>query len=78
MALHTIGVQERGEVWVIVGKFGFVPGLRGVRASLLSVRRANRDVEGSVGVAEGGGEDTRGSQVGAKDEPRNPSLWSQD
>ena len=55
--------EEGGEVPAIVGEFDLMSGLRAVRAGLPSVRGANRDVKGSVGVAQGGGEDIRGSQV---------------
>ena len=41
--------DKRGDV------FGFMPGVCAVRPGLLSVRRADRDVKGSVGVAEGRG-----------------------
>ena len=53
---HDLGVgnvltEEGRKVWATVRKFGLVPGLRAVGASLLSVRGADRDVKGSVGVA---------------------------
>ena len=44
--------EEGGE-----GDFGLVSGLRAVGTSLLSVRGADRDVKGSVGVAQGRDED---------------------
>ena len=59
-----------------VSKFGLKPGLRGVRPSLLSVRGADRDVEGVVGVAEVQSEDVGRSEVGARIEARNLSLRS--
>ena len=37
--------EKRGEVWAVVSKFCFTPGLCAVRPSLLGVRRADRDVE---------------------------------
>ena len=43
-------------MWASVSTFDLKPGLRAVRPSLLGVRRADRDVDGSVRVAEGGGE----------------------
>ena len=42
--------EEGGKVWAAVGEFGLVSGLRAVGTSLLSVRGADRDVKGSVGV----------------------------
>ena len=57
----------------VVGKFGFTPGLFAVTASLLGVRGADRDVEGGVRVAWGGGEDVGGSEVGARNEAGNPT-----
>ena len=53
--------EKGGGVWAVVGAFGL--DLRAVRGNLLCVRRAHRDVEGSVGVAEGGGEDVDESEV---------------
>ena len=53
-------------------KFGREPGSGATWASLLFVRRAaNRDVQGGVRVAEGGGEDVSGPEVSAGDEARN-------
>ena len=46
--------EEGGEMRTIVGEFGLVSGLRAVRAGLLGVRGAHRDVKGSIGVAQGG------------------------
>ena len=66
--------EEGGKVWAVVRKFGLVSGLRAVGASLLRVRGADRDVKGSVGVAQGRGEDIRGPQVSARDEPRDLHL----
>ena len=40
--------EEGGKVWVTVGEFGLVSGLRSVNTSLLCVRGADRDVEGGV------------------------------
>ena len=56
-----------------MGAFGLKPGLRAVRASLLGVRRANRDVQGGVRVANGG-EDVGGPEISAKDDARNLGL----
>ena len=61
-------------MWAIVSNFGLTPGLRAVRSSLLGVRRADRDVEGSVRVAEGGSEDVGGPKIGAREEARHLSL----
>ena len=61
-------------MWAVVGAFGLESGLRAVRANLLCVRRAHRDVEGSVGVAEGGGEDVDESEVSARDEAADLEL----
>ena len=58
----------------IVRTFGLVSGLRAVEASLLSVRGADRDVKGCVGVAQGRGEDIRRPQVSARDEPTDLHL----
>ena len=55
-----------------VGKFGLMPGLCVVEPGLLGVRREDRDVEGSVGVAE----DVGRSEVGARNEARYLSLSS--
>ena len=68
--------KKRGEVWAVVGKFGFTPGLCAVRPRLLGVRRADRDVEGGVRVAKGRGEDVSGSEVSARNETGNLSLGS--
>ena len=57
-----------------VGEFALVSGLRAVGTSLLSTRATDRDVKGGVGVAQGGGEDVRRPQVGARDEPRDLHL----
>ena len=54
-------------MWATVSKFG-------TRSSLLGVRRADRDVEGSVRVAEGGGEDVGGPEIGGRDEARDLTL----
>ena len=43
-------------------------------AGLLCVRRADRDVQGGVRVAKGGGEDVGGPEVGARDEAKNLGL----
>ena len=56
--LQTIG---GGDVWAAAGEFGVVPDLCAVRPGLPGVRRADRDVDGGVGVAKGGGEDIDGS-----------------
>ena len=60
----------------MMGEFGFMPGLCAVRPSLPGVRGADRDVEGGVGVAKGGGEDVGGSEVSAKNEAGNLGLSS--
>ena len=61
-------------MWATVGEFGLVSGLRAVGTSLLSVRGADRDVKGGVGVTQGRGENIRRSQVSARDEPKNLRL----
>ena len=66
---------ERGKVWAKVDKFGFTPGCA-VRPGLLGVRRADRDVEGGVRVAEDRGEEVGGPEVSARDETGNFSLGS--
>ena len=65
------GGEERGGEGAVVSKFSFTPSLCAVRACMLGVRRADREVKVSLGVAQGGGEDIRSSQVGARDEPRD-------
>ena len=56
--------EEGGKVQAVVSKFGLKPGLRAVWASLLCVQRADRDVQGGVPVAKGGGEGVGGPKVG--------------
>ena len=68
--------RRRGKVRAIVSRFGLEPGLSAVWASLLCVRGADRDVQGSVRVAEGGGEDVGGPEIGARGEARKLSLGS--
>ena len=62
--------EEGGKVWAVVGQFSLEPGLRAVRASLLCVRRADRDVRGGVRIAKGVG----GLEVCAWDEARKLGL----
>ena len=52
-------------------KFGLDPGLGAVNTSLGSVRGANGDIQGSVGIAQSRGEDVSGPQVRARNEARN-------
>ena len=66
--------EERGEVWAVVVEFGLQPELRAVQASLLGVRRADRDIQGGARVAEGGGDDVGGPEIGAKDERPGTSV----
>ena len=66
--------EEGGKVWAVVGKFGLEPGLRAFWATLLSVRRAGRDVQGSARVAKGGGEHVGGPEISARDEAGNLGL----
>ena len=54
--------------------FGREPGLGAIWASLLCVRRAYRDVQGGVRVAEGGSEDVGGPEVRGGNEARNLGL----
>ena len=68
--------EKRGDVWAVIGKFGFTPSLCSVRPGLLGVRRADRNVKGSARVAKGGGEDVGGSEVGARNETGNLSPSS--
>ena len=68
--------EKRGDVWAVVGEFGFTPGLCAVRPSLPGARREDRDVEGGVRVAKGGGEDVGGSEVSAKNEAGKIGLCS--
>ena len=63
LGVGNVLAEMRGGVWAVVGEFGFVPGLCAVGPGLLGVRRADRDVEGGVGVAKGGGEDVGGSEL---------------
>ena len=66
--------EEGRKVWAVVCGFGVVSGLRAVGASLLGVRGTDRDVKGGVGGAQCRGEDIRGPQVSARDEPRDLRL----
>ena len=75
-SVGNVLAEKRREVWAVVGKFGFTPGLFAVTASLLGVRDADREVEGGVRVAWGGGKDVGGSGVSARNEAGNPSLCS--
>ena len=69
--------EEGGEVWAVVdSKFGIEPGLRAGWASLLSVRGADRDVQGGVRVAEDEREDVGGPEMSATDEAGNLGLNS--
>ena len=61
-------------MWAVVGKFGLEPGLSAVGACLLSVRRADRDVQGGVRVAKGGGEDVSRPEISAMDEAQKLGL----
>ena len=72
--VKNVLAEKRGDVWAVVSEFGIAPGLRAVRSCLLGVRRADRDVEGGVGVAKGGGEDVGGSGVSARNEAGNLCL----
>ena len=65
-----------GNVLAETSKFGFTPDSCAVRHSLLGVRRADRNVEGGVRVAEGRGEDVGGPEVSARDEAGNLRLGS--
>ena len=62
--------EEGGKVWAVVGQFSLEPGLRAVRACLLCVRRADRDVRGGIRIAKGVG----GPEVCAWDEARKLGL----
>ena len=70
-AIRDILTKERVEVGPIVLEFGLNPGQCAVGTSLTSVRRADGDIQGSVGIAQGRGEDVCGPQVRARDETRN-------
>ena len=70
-------MTEKGwDVRAILVKFGREPGLDAVWAGLLRVRRADRDVQSGVRVAESGGEDVAGPEVGARNEARNLCFGS--
>ena len=70
-AVRDVLTKERVQVGPIVLVFGLNPGKGAVSTSLTSVRGADGDIQGSVGVAQGRGEDVCGPQVGAKDETGN-------
>ena len=55
----------------VVLEFGLDPRLSAVSTSLRRVRGADGDIQGSVDVAQGRGEDVCGRQVRAKDETGN-------
>ena len=55
----------------VVLMFGLDPRLSAVSTSLRRVRGADGDIQGSVGVAQGRGEDVCGPQVRARDETGN-------
>ena len=63
--------KKRVQMGPIVLKFGLDPRLSAVSTSLRRVRGADGDVQGSVGVAQGRGEDVCGPQVRARDETGN-------
>ena len=70
-AVRDVLTKERVEVGPIVLEFGLNPGQCAVGTSLTSVRGADGDIQGSVGVAQGRGEDVCGPQVRARDETGN-------
>ena len=70
-AVRDVLTKERVEVGPIVLEFGLNPGQCAVSTSLASVRGADGDIQGSVGVAQGRGEDVCGPQVRARDETGN-------
>ena len=70
-AVRDVLTKERVEVGPIVLVFGLNPGQGAVSTSLTSVRGADGDIQGSVGVAQGRGEDVCGPQVRARDETGN-------
>ena len=74
--VRDVLAKKRVQMGPIVLKFGLDPGLSAVCASLRCVRGADGDIQGSVGVAQGRGEDVCGPQVRARDETGNLHLSS--
>ena len=70
-AVRDVLTKERVQVGPIVLVFGLNPGQGAVSTSLTRVRGADGDIQGSVGVAQGRGEDVCGPQVRARDETGN-------
>ena len=69
--VRDVLAKKRVQMRPIVLKFGLDPRLSTVSTSLRRVRGADGDIQGSVGVAQGRGEDVCGPQVRARDETRN-------
>ena len=67
MGVRDVLAKKRVQVGPIVHKFGLDLGLSAVSSSLRRVRGADGDIQGSVGVAQGRGEDVCGPQVRARD-----------
>ena len=70
-AVRDVLTKERVQMGPIVLVFGLNPGQGAVSTSLTRVRGADGDIQGSVGVAQGRGEDVCGPQVRARDETGN-------
>ena len=70
-AVRDVLTKERVQMGPIVLMFGLNPGQGAVSTSLTRVRGADGDIQGSVGVAQGRGEDVCGPQVRARDETGN-------
>ena len=69
--VRDVLAKKRVQMGPIVLKFGLDPRLSAVSTSLRRVRGADGDIQSSVGVAQGRGEDVCGPQVRARDETGN-------
>ena len=67
-AVRDVLTKERVQMGPIVLMFGLDPRLSAVSTSLRRMRGADGDIQGSVGVAQGRGEDVCGPQIRARDE----------
>ena len=70
-AVRDVLTKERVQMGPIVLMFGLDPRLSAVSTSLRGMRGADGDIQGSVGIAQGRGEDVSGPQVRARDETGN-------
>ena len=70
-AVRDVLAKERVQMGRVVLMFGLDPRLSAVSTSLTRVRGADGDIQGSVGIAQGRGEDVCRPQVRARDETGN-------